>query len=94
LGGGHGLHPKCLADLAGAGFERLETFSFAQPVSYSHAAWRGRIRASAGVAASLDAAAVARFDAAHAAMLAQRFPDQPLAVPHRCFAAHALSPAG
>ena len=85
--GGSGLHPRCLADLAGAGFERLETFSFDQAVAYSHEAWRGRIRASAGVAASLEGAAVARFDAEHAALLARDFPDDPLQVPHRCWAA-------
>ena len=92
LGGGHGLHPKCLADLALAGFAGLETFSFDQPVSYSHEAWRGRIRASAGIAASLDGAAVARFDAEHAAMLQRDFPGDPLSVPHRCWVAFGVAP--
>jgi SAM-dependent methyltransferase len=92
LGGGTGLHPECLADLALAGFIGLETFSFDQPVSYSHAAWRGRIRASAGVAASLAGEAVARFDAEHAGMLQRDFPDDPLSVPHRCWAAFGVAP--
>ncbi|HSA81470.1 MAG TPA: class I SAM-dependent methyltransferase [Geminicoccaceae bacterium] len=91
-GGGTGLHPAWLADLALAGFTRLETFSFDHAIDYSHAAWRGRIRASAGIAASLDAAAVARFDAAHEALLARDFPDQPLRVPHRCWAAIGVNP--
>jgi SAM-dependent methyltransferase len=89
---GSGLHPRCLADLAGAGFEGLETFSFDQAVGYSHEAWRGRIRASAGIGASLERAAVARFDAEHAAMLARDFPDDPLQVPHRCWAAVGIKP--
>ena len=46
FGGGTGLHPDCLADLALAGFAGIETFSFDHPVSYSHEAWRGRIRSS------------------------------------------------
>ena len=91
-GGGSGLHPACLADLAQAGFAGLETFSFDQAVEYSRAAWRGRIRASAGVAASLAAAAVARFDAEHEALLARNFPDDPLHVPHRCWAAIGIKP--
>ena len=87
FGGGSGLHPACLADLALAGFEALETFSFDQAVGYSHQAWRGRIRASAGIAASLDAAAVACFDAAHGRLLERDFPRDPLSVPHRCWVA-------
>ena len=88
LHGGTGLHPAWLADLALAGFKDLETFSFDLDVPYRHDAWRGRIRASAGVGASLDEAAVRRFDDEHGAMLADRFPDEPLAVPHRCWAVH------
>ena len=90
--GGTGLHPAWLGDLALAGFTGLETFSFDQAVSYCHAAWRGRIRASAGVAASLGADAVARFDAEHAALLARDSPDEPLPVPHRCWAAIGIKP--
>lgn len=92
LGGGTGLHPECLADLATAGFAGLETFSFDQPVVYSHEAWRGRIRASAGIAASLAPEAVARFDREHTALLARDFPDDPLLVPHRCWAAVGVKP--
>lgn len=90
--GGDGLHPRCLADLALAGFTALETFSFDQTVGYSRAAWRGRIRASAGVAASLDGAAVARFDAEHEALLARDYPEDPPPVPHRCWAAIGSTP--
>ena len=90
--GGSGLHPAWLGDLALAGFDGLETFSFDQAVSYRCAAWRGRVRASAGIAASLDRAAVARFDAEHEAMLARDFPADPLLVPHRCWAAVARAP--
>ncbi len=85
LHGGSGLYGLWFADLAAAGFFDLRSRSFDEDVLYSHAAWRGRIRASAGVGASLSPAAVAVFDAAHAAMLAERFADEPLHVHHRVF---------
>jgi len=90
--GGTGLYPAWLADAAAAGFEGIETFSYDEAVGYSHEAWRGRIRASAGVGASLAPAAVARFDRDLAALLAERFPDDPQAVPHRVFCLAARAP--
>jgi SAM-dependent methyltransferase len=92
FGGGTGLHADWLADATGAGFEQIETFSFDAAVVYSHEAWRGRIRASAGVGASLPPARVAAFDEALAALLAERFPDDPQAVPHRVFCLTARAP--
>ena len=92
MGGGSGLHADWLADAAVAGFEGLETFSFDQTVSYGHEAWRGRIRASAGVGASLPPAEVEAFDRALADLLAERFPDDPQAMPHRVFCLTARAP--
>ena len=83
-----------IAAFAEAGFSRLETFSFDVDVSYSHEAWRGRIRASAGVAASLPPDAVANFDTELAALLEGDFPDEPLAIPHRVWALVARAPTG
>ncbi|HEY8367835.1 MAG TPA: methyltransferase domain-containing protein [Thermodesulfobacteriota bacterium] len=82
-----GLHPEWLIDMATSGFEGIETFSFDLTVRYGHEAWRGRVRASAGVGASLPPDAVARFDAELAALLATDFPDEPLDIPHRVWAA-------
>jgi SAM-dependent methyltransferase len=93
FGGGIGMYPAWLADAAEAGFTDLESFSFDVDVPYDHAGWRGRIRASAGVAASLPPARVAAFDADLARMLAERFPAEPLAVPHRVFVVVARAPA-
>jgi len=90
--GGLGMYPRWALDVSEANFGGIETFSFDVDVSYSHEAWRGRIRASAGVAASLAPAAVERFDEQHAAMLRQRFPADPLCVPHRVWALLAKSP--
>lgn len=91
-GNGTGLHGKNLADLSVAGFMDIETFSFDLAIPYTHAAWRGRIRASAGIGASLPEEKIARFDREHAALLAERFPEDPLRVPHRLWAALARKP--
>lgn len=92
LGGGIGIHPRNLTDMALAGFHLLETFSFDLDVPYSHEAWRGRIRASAGVGASLSAEGVAEFDRDLQALLAEKFPEDPFKVLHRVFAAIGTSP--
>ncbi|MBL6752421.1 MAG: methyltransferase domain-containing protein [Nevskia sp.] len=86
MAGGSGTYPRWFTDLALAGFTGLESFSFDQAVTYTHEAWRGRIRASAGVAASLPPERVITFDQEHRAMLDSRFPEDPLQVPHRVFA--------
>lgn len=92
FGGTTGLHPQWLPDVSMAGFKDLETFSFDVDVPYSHEGWRGRIRASSGVAASLTPEQVQQFDAEHAAILAERFPEEPLLVPHRVWALVARKP--
>ena len=62
LHSGSGLYPAWLKDVAEAGFTDLRTWSFDLDIPYSHEAWRGRIRASAGIGAVLDAAKVKHFD--------------------------------
>lgn len=91
MGGGNGFHPAWAADLAQAGFHGLESFSFDIDQPYSHEGWRGRMRASAGVKASLDADGVAAFDRDLAALLAARFPAEPLQVLHRIWALIAVA---
>lgn len=83
LGGRDGIHSAWFKDLAIAGFLELEAFAFDEPVKYSHEDWRGRVRASGGVGASLPPDAVDKFDAALKELLAEHFPDDPLTVPHR-----------
>lgn len=92
LGNSSGLYPPWLTDAAAGGFEELETFSFDVDVPYTHEAWRGRIRASAGVGASLPAEAVAQFDRELAIALAKGWPIEPLIVPHRVWALKAERP--
>jgi len=86
MGGGDGRYPDYAALLERSGFGKIDVLELTDPTTYTHEAWRGRVRASKGVGAVLSEEAVAAFDAAHAAMLAERFPDDPLTVPHRVFA--------
>lgn len=86
MAGGNGIHAYELTDAARAGFIEIESFSFDVAVAYTHEAWRGRIRASAGVAASLPPHAVEVFDENLASLLRRDFPGDVLAVPHRVWA--------
>ncbi|MEV5101304.1 methyltransferase domain-containing protein [Streptomyces massasporeus] len=86
LGGGTGLYPRRLTDLATSGFTGIETFSFDLGVPYPPEAWRGRIRAGAGVGAGLPPDEVERFDEALARVLRDRFPGEVVQVPHRTWA--------
>ena len=90
--GGTGVYPRWFADASGAGFADIECHIYDEPASYSHAAWRGRVRASAGIAASLAAPEVEKFDLAHKAALAAQFSGDPLLVPHRVFILRARKP--
>ena len=85
FGSGTGLHPRALTDLGEAGFENIRTFSYDTFAPYTHEGWRGRIRASAGVGASLPEVEVRAFDAELAELLREKFPD-PMPVHHRVWA--------
>ncbi|WP_083972657.1 class I SAM-dependent methyltransferase [Actinoplanes awajinensis] len=82
MGGGTGLYPRWLTDLRVAGFGGVETFSFDVDVPYSRVDWVGRIRASAGVAASLPPAAVERFSEELTALITS----DRMNIPHRVWA--------
>jgi len=85
LGGGIGMYPQYLPALSAAGMQNLQTFSYDLDVPYTPEAWRGRIRASAGVAA-LDSDSARKFDAELEGLLCARFPSSVLLIPHRVFA--------
>lgn len=91
-GGMNGIHGRWISDLRLGGFVDVESFSHDDPAIYSHEAWRGRIRASAGIAASLSQDQVAAFDAEHATMLAEKFPQNPLVAEHCVFVAYGRTP--
>lgn len=77
--------PGWSAELRDNGFDAVQAFEFDVNQPFTHEQWRGRMRTSSGVGASLDPAGVAAYDADLARLLAQRFPD-PLVVPHRIWA--------
>ena len=82
-GGSRGFDPTWGWELLHHGFAVDNAFAYVEPIAYSHEGWRGRVRASAGVGASLPPEKVESFDRAHQALLAERFPEDPLAVEHR-----------
>lgn len=86
LGGWEGHYADQQRDLIEGGFIDRESASLDCDIPYSPEAWRGRIRASAGISASLGPAEVEQFDGELAAMLATKFPGDPIAVPHRLVA--------
>lgn len=92
MAGGTGLYPEWLGDLGAAGFGGIETRSFDVAQPYTHEAWRGRIRASAGIKASLDEAAVAAFDALLGDLLRREYQQEPMPVPHRVWWVSARRP--
>jgi SAM-dependent methyltransferase len=92
MGGGYGMWPQWVPEVQAGGFDRIETFSFDLDIAYTPEAWRGRIRASAGITV-LDADAARAFDAELAAMLAQDFAGEVVPMPHRVWAMVATSRA-
>ncbi|HEX5402686.1 MAG TPA: class I SAM-dependent methyltransferase [Pseudonocardiaceae bacterium] len=91
LGGGVDGHDDWADELTAAGFVDVTTISYDTAVPFTHEKWRGRMRSSNGVGASLSPAEVAAFDAELAALLRDRFPHEPLLVPHRIWALIARS---
>ena len=91
LYGGNGRHPGWLDEVRQGGFANVRCFEYDVLVHYTAVAWRGRIRASAGIGASLAPDEVEAFDHAHARLLADRFPGGLLQVPHRIYAVIGLA---
>ena len=85
MGGGYGMWPQWVPEVQAHGFGAVETFSFDLAIPYAPEAWRGRIRASAGITV-LDDVARDAFDRELATLLAERFPGEQLAMDHRVWA--------
>ena len=62
LGGGVGVYPDWFRHFAEGGIGEIVSYSYDEDVKYTHEAWRGRIRASAGIQGILPVDAVADFD--------------------------------
>jgi SAM-dependent methyltransferase len=84
--GWRGIHPEHVEALDHGGFLNVESFSYTIDVSFTHEAWRGRVRTCNGVGSALAAREVDRFDASLAQLLESEFPYD-LTVPHRVFVA-------
>jgi SAM-dependent methyltransferase len=92
MGSGSGLYPQWLTDLGEARYREIQCLTYDLLEPYTPEAWRGRIRASAGVGGCFNAAQVQKFDQELAELLLQRFPGEVLQVPHRIFAVIARPP--
>jgi SAM-dependent methyltransferase len=75
------LYAEWLVDLRDAGFVRPDTFSYQVDAHYTRASWRGRMRASVWVGATLSEERTRVIDAELEAMLEKQA--EPLVVPHR-----------
>jgi SAM-dependent methyltransferase len=87
-----GVNGQVLRDVQAAGFVGIESFSFDVEVAFTRERWRGFVRTTSAVGASMPAEQLRRFDDEHEAMLRRDWPDT-LVIPHRVFAAVARKPA-
>lgn len=92
MGGGYGMWPQWVPEVQAGGLSAIETFSFDLEIPYTPEAWRGRIRASAGITV-LDDDKRAAFDGALADMLDADFPGEVVPMDHRVWAMVATNPA-
>lgn len=77
MAGNTGVHASPMFDLPAAGFVDVEQFSYEHVQPFTHEGWRGRMRTCNGVAASQTPEVVAAYDRDLAAVLAERFPEDP-----------------
>jgi ubiquinone/menaquinone biosynthesis C-methylase UbiE len=87
-----GINGQVLRDLQIAGFDEIESFSFDVSIAFTREDWRGFIRTTSPVGASMTESQVKQFDCEHETLL--RDWPQTLRVPHRVFAAIARKPGG
>jgi SAM-dependent methyltransferase len=93
MAGCDGLYPQETRAVSAAGLELLEQFCYDHLQTFSHESWRGRIRTCNGVGSGAMAPQqVAAFDAELAALLRERYPQEPLLVWHRVWAVVARAP--
>ncbi len=81
-----GFYPQKPGDLTFDGFTSQDSFFYEENVPYTHADWRGRIRAYAGVGGALSKDKLEAFDTEFAAALAENFKDDVMQIPHTVWA--------
>ena len=82
---GLGFRMSWADDLPQAMFAVVDRREAPLEITYTQEGWRGRIRASAGVSASMAPERIPIFDRAHAEQLRQTYGDAELKVPHRLY---------
>lgn len=97
MGGGNGFYPRWAMEAGSRGWKDIETLSWTHDAPYTLESWMGRIRASAGVGATLSQEAVEAFDKEHLTMLSEKLgssePSTPCPIPHRVWMMVASPPA-
>ncbi len=92
MGGGNGLHPEFVSDLENGGFEGVRSDHVQADALYTKEAWRGRIRASAGIGASLTPEEVTIFDQELEEALDRFSRSDRISAPHVVYAAVGRKP--
>ena len=85
-----GINGQVLRDLQINRFVEIESFSFDISIDFTRESWRGYIRTTSAVGASMNPQLLSVFDSEHASLL-QDFAE-PFPIPHRVFAAVARKP--
>ncbi len=85
-----GINGQVLRDLQISGFCGIESFSFDVEIEFTREAWRGYIRTTSAVGASMAPEHLKRFDDEHESLL--RDGGEPLPIPHRVFVVVARKP--
>jgi SAM-dependent methyltransferase len=78
-----GINGQVLRDLQINGFGGIESFSFDVKIRFTRQSWRGFIRTTSAVGASMSEDQLARFAAEHETLLHEH--PEPFAIPHRIF---------
>jgi len=81
-----GFYPQKPGELTFEGFSSKGSFLYEENIPYTHIAWRGRMRAYAGIGGSLPKPVVEQFDAEFAEVLRDKFKEDIMLVPHKVWA--------
>ncbi|MCH7798592.1 MAG: methyltransferase domain-containing protein [Planctomycetes bacterium] len=95
MSGRTGIYGHYIDQMQRLGMQLVEQFCYDTVQPFTHEQWRGRIRTSNGVGSGvMSDEQVDAFDDALAALLAEEFPEEPLLIEHRVWAAITRKPAG
>jgi SAM-dependent methyltransferase len=81
-----GYYPQKPGEQTFEGLISRASFLYEEGVAYTHAGWRGRMRAYAGIGGSLPRPLVEQFDAEFAGVLGDKFKEDLMLIPHKVWA--------